>query len=300
MLDGPDDPMRDDPAPPRRMVVVHTRRGLMSRLAIPLLIAFVAVLILTYRVKLDDWRGVSSFLGETKPPADVVRPVSLPPSAVAVAVELPSPSVLSIPESRPSLYAGVLPSPMALRLSPMPAGPSSSPFPDRETKRVQAWLEIRRDVDQAKVDSAALEEIKRREFAEDQRLQPIREEESAREAMQATNESRTAFHRDLRRALADSRGKPGPAVAAVCEESGMNIGTSRRVVGTAAVPELTTTARRRRIEKMRSQGFTEPAILEDLARFESRNRAARGGPRSHQEVLVRAARQLLSVPLAAY
>ena len=108
--------------------------------------------------------------------------------------------------------------------------------------------------------------------------------------------SRQEFHVGLRRALAQSSPKSGRAIEGLCDAQGVSLAPDRLAMGTAAAPALTTGARRVRVEKMRAKGMAEPAILSDLVRLESRNRAARGGPKSHEETLVRAARQLLAVP----
>ena len=47
---------------------------------------------------------------------------------------------------------------------------------------------------------------------------------------------------------------------------------------------------------MRARGVAEVAILEELARNESKHNSARSGPKWRGDVVVRAARQLLAVP----
>lgn len=300
MLDTADDPIGDgaegETAPgPRPMIVVHERRGLMSRLAVPLLLLIAAAAVLSHRFRLDHWQGFTAIFDKSPAMVPAAPP---PPPIVVAAVPPPLPTVAPIPSAALTV-AVPRPEPLAMNLTPMPVGPSAIPFPDRRAKVEEAWQAIRRDVEKAKEETAALEEIKRREFAEDQRLQPIREAEEQRVAVQDAKQTRLAFLNALRKAVNDKKGQPGPAVESVCSEYGMDVGGKRWAPGTMTGPEMTSTARRQRIEKLRGMGWSEPDILAELARFESRNRAARGGPRTKQDVLVRAAKQLLSVPLVA-
>ncbi len=159
--------------------------------------------------------------------------------------------------------------------------------------------EIRREVEKSKAESAELEALKEQVFSEDQRLQPIRKEEAARQARIAIEEARVSFRDGLRRALSEPEDQSGPAIDAVCQDHGVIVQAGKLDPGTATGLGLTSTGRRERVEKLRARGVSEAAIFDELARLESRNRAARNGPKSRQEVLVRAARQLLSVPLAS-
>ncbi|GIW88894.1 MAG: hypothetical protein KatS3mg108_3218 [Isosphaeraceae bacterium] len=53
------------------------------------------------------------------------------------------------------------------------------------------------------------------------------------------------------------------------------------------------------ISRLRGLGYSEPAILDEIARAWARNRTTRNGPQTRTEALRRAAAELIAVPLAA-
>lgn len=111
---------------------------------------------------------------------------------------------------------------------------------------------------------------------------------------------RTSFHDDLRKAIKDLGKNAGPEIEKLCARHGRDTlkdvwATYRHALRLA--PRAYTS--RWKVEMMRSVGLPETLILDDLAHGFHKQLNSRGGPRDQNEVRVRAARELLSVPVAA-
>ncbi|WP_435005991.1 hypothetical protein P12x_003693 [Tundrisphaera lichenicola] len=110
---------------------------------------------------------------------------------------------------------------------------------------------------------------------------------------------RGRFHAELRAICRKSRERAGPEIDALCKKYGMEVDPALLSEATRLLKGPAAGATRAvRINLLRSLGFSEPVILHDLidiqGRFESR--ATRGGPRTPEEVMVRAAILLLGYP----
>jgi hypothetical protein len=277
--------------PPGPFVVVQYRRSLASRVAVPVLVVIAAGAVLSHRVRLDDWQGITSLRSKPEtvvaetPPRPIVSPLLSAPNLIRWERETGK-------RSQP----GPLPRPLARLPITSPAFLPILPFPEQGARTAEAWETLRREAEEAKIEAASMRDLKAhaipavrgRGLGEEDRL-PL--EERAEIEL-----SRQEFHDGLRRALAQSSTKIARAIEELCDAQGISLAPDRLALGTAPAPALTTGGRRSRVEKLRAKGMTEPAILSYLVRIEARNRAARSGPKSHDETLVRAARQLLAVP----
>jgi len=111
---------------------------------------------------------------------------------------------------------------------------------------------------------------------------------------------RTSFHDDLRQAIKDLGKNAGPEIEKLCVRHGRETMKDVWVTYRHALrlaPKAYTS--RWKVEMMRSIGLPETLILDDLAHGFHHQINSRSGPRDQNEVRVRAARELLSVPVAS-
>ena len=272
---------------PRPVVIVQYRRSIGSRLTTPVLVVIAALAVLSHRVKIDDWRGWFGSFPEPEPVADRAAaprpsvPLASPPRALRTA------SAFDAPVTAPR--------PLALLPSPSRATHAVIALPQPGMETADAWLEIRRVSEMAKIEARDMEVLKARALAMNKQLAAAQRNEVARLDVQPTEMSRQDFLQSLRLALTRSDGRDAQVVEELCRKQGVWLAADRPATSTRSAPELTRTEVRYRVETLRAKGFTEVAILDELVRLESRKRAARSGPKSRGEVVVRAARQLLAV-----
>ncbi len=288
----------DDLAAPRPKVVVQYRRSLLSRLAPAVLLLLVAGMVLAYRVRIEDWRGLEGFLARRRPEAPAL-PRTPPPQASPA----PPPPVAVVHEARlvipPRLPS--LPRPDPGRPGAPPSRPTlAAVLPEEPVDASEVWNDIRREVVQKKANEAAMEATKVRQFEDDERSALRREFQMEDQHRQDLETSRSGFRAELRRVLKDPTVSPAEEIEALCERQGVRIvpGKASWMAPEDLVP-LTSSGRRERVVTLRLQSWPEPRILQELVRLENRNHPARKGPKTRQETVVRAAVQLLEVPLNA-
>ncbi len=289
------------PAPVVPVVVVQYRRGWIARLMMPVMILITATALLSHRMKADDWRGLSHYLGlkdnvkaAASPSVSEPRPApeAAPPIIVTIVPEeeipLPAPSLLDPPKPKPAIVA---------EATPVATPAAEVPNPTPAVRAGEVWDDIREEGERKQADAQALERMKDLQFEQDQRLtQQKKVEELQRDRVKAAS-GRADFRNALRAALTQPEGRAGPAIRDLCAREGVALGSSF----TPPAQELVTTsaARKDRVEKLRGMQFSEAMILCDLIRLEAPNRVARrAGTRTPEDVVVRAARQLLLVPLS--
>lgn len=272
------------------VVVVQYRRSYLSRLTAPLLLLITALALLSQRMKLDDWRGLTGLRADAEP-----APVSLTPPKPFPTLALPSPDPIQ-PESPPGLRPADLPVPISSRPISLPLNSRLIPMPGEDATTAEAIESIRAESELAKAEAASMQEIKDR-TARDLRMRADNPPVGIAFGVPIeTDTDRGIFHQKLRRILKESSGKSTSAIEELCASTGGIVLTERPIPGTLSTPPPTSRARKDRIEGMRARGIAESVILSDLVRQESKNRAARSGPKSRQEVLIRAAKQLVAIP----
>ena len=281
-------PEADIERAPRPVVIVQYRRSLGTRLTTPVLVVIAALAVLSHRVKIDDWRGWFGSFPDPEPVAD--RAAAAPRPSVRLAsppAALRTASAFDAPVTAPR--------PPALLPSPSRAGHAAIALPEPGMETADAWQEIRRVSEMAKVEARDMEDLKARALAQNKRLAATQRIEVARLDVRQTEVSRQDFLQSLRLALTRSDGRDAQIVEELCRKHGVWLAADRPATSTLSDPELTRTEVCHRVETLRAKGFSEVAILDELVRLESRKRAARSGPKSRGEVVVRAARQLLAV-----
>ena len=274
----------------RPVVIVRYRRAPGSRFTTPILVLIAALAVLSHRVKIDDWRGVWGALPDPEPigarngESRVAVALADPPLALRAAWV---PSVAELPARAPR--------PLALLGKPSPATHSAIALPRSGEETANSWAEIRRVSELAKAEALDMENLKALAQAQSRRQAATHPLETAHSGVRQTEESRQEFLDSLRLALSRPDGRGVQEVESLCRQHGVSLSANRPLAGTEAAPELTPAARRQRVESLRSKGVTEAAILEELVRHEARKRPARSGPKTRDEVLVRATKQLLAI-----
>jgi hypothetical protein len=277
---------------PRQVVIVQYRRSLASRLTTPILVMIAALAVLSHVVKLDNWRGLFGTFAEPRPLAD--EPAAPRP---AVTLAAPSPLMRTPVAAARSTPPASPPRPLALRPLNSLAAHAVIDIPQPGAETADAWEDIRRESEQSKSEAREMEALKAKAAAESPRFAAAHR--AAMAALEAAEslESREEFREALRRALEQPDGRSAQVVEELCRQHGVRLAADKLPPGTATLPILSGSAGiRYRVKLLRAKGVAEVAILDDLARNESKNYAARSGPRLRSEVIVRAARQLLSVP----
>ena len=123
------------------------------------------------------------------------------------------------------------------------------------------------------------------------------------EAMRQADEDRPKFQAELKRILLLQKpaNKAGPEIMQLCERYGRDTMIEieevvRKALNGPAAP-ASSRPRNERVNHLRILGLPESRILDYLANIQAKNISTRNGPRDHDEALVRAAKQLLTIPL---
>jgi hypothetical protein len=219
---------------------------------------------------------------------------SLPAPGRGIAVEAPpppapEPAKAQPPPPAPRLGAFVVetPPPPAPAAEPVPpAVARAEPEAPRPTKE-QILDDIRREAEQKNAEQKQMELLK----LQARSLQLY-------EMYQKAQASRVPFRNDLRLLIESMGNQAGPEIKQLCEKYGRD--TAKEIEDGVKL-DLFRSARwtwLRRVEMMRARGLPEPRILDHLANELDWTRGSRGGPRDENEVRVRAARLLLTFPIA--
>ena len=199
----------------------------------------------------------------------------------------PEPAAPGPPE-RPATGSDRAPAESTGPNSEPPLGPAEPPPPPTPTPE-EVERAIQREADAKQADLDLMREAK----GEARRLDQI---EDARRAY----DDRVEFHRQLREILRAGGPTAGRRIDELCDQFGRDFAPEHRTAVKRRIrtrlPERST--RHDYIAFLRAHDVPEPVILDDVSRQIDRHLMnARGGVRSPDEVRVRAARELLAVPL---
>lgn len=209
-----------------------------------------------------------------------------PPVVEEPPAEEPTPEEAEAPERKTEYVAGPALDPSA---GPRPEpGPGPAPeAPKVETAEVLASIDA----------EARRVRAQREEMARVREELPEIEKREQAAAQKLLDAGRADFHRAVRGVLGRP---PEAAAAAIVELADRFRMPSRR----GAAPEVAAELKRRgarldragRIALLRAYGLSEPDILGHLVGEQVRMMPSRKAPRTREEAIVRAARQLLAVP----
>jgi hypothetical protein len=217
-------------------------------------------------------------IADKDPKRDPEQPSSAP-AVLAQAARGPLELVMPVPpDPHSALSAGDLPPPVE----------AVPPSPEPEVTKEQIWDEIQREADQKRAELQARAEMK-----------PLARRRLDDELRRTAQSERIPFRNALRSVL-NSRGKnKGAAIERLCEQFGRQ--TSSTIHDQVTQVLFRSASRLDRpalVDMMRGHGLPEPIILDYLAREIHYTINSRNGPRDENEVRVRAARVLLSIPVA--
>jgi hypothetical protein len=302
---------------PQTVIVVHDRPHRWSlAFAAPVLVLLSACAILSMRIHAPDWLGLSPRLTTRQKPVAIEpapattsshldEPAGLPPGVLASGVPAATVDVEAVPDSltepaplpiRPptiqivpadrDVAIAALPElapESAVDRVPRPAVPSPN-IPHPEAEEVLAG--IQRDSQRQQEERKELERIKG--DALDQELA-----EEAHEDLSA----RQSFAAELKSIMSQRGPGAADAIRELIDRTPVGNRAPISVEQVARQLSGSRTMRRAWTLQQRALGVSESQILEVLERAQTFNRVARGGPGSDDEALVRAAQELIGLPM---
>jgi hypothetical protein len=324
--------------PTHVVVIRSSEGKWLRRLWLPILLGLIAVAAFSYRLHAPDWVGVvfpkvhhasppsqsdqNAQSGEPVPEfpsveqaEEILKPVPVPvtiygpPEETAgvkaetippgSAIAPPAPDVVQAVHAGASAESDPLDGLLFVMLEflGMPAKPELEPLASDIAR------DILREAELVRLNEADLNRVKREQLARDDQAAAERKAQEAWLQRAQDFRDRAKFRDSLRLVLRDADQKresyrqTAARLLELCHQAGQSMDWTQAMTP-RNVAVLTREKRGLLIEKYRKERRTEPAILVELARLERRNVAARNGPRDGDEALVRAARQLLAVPLA--
>jgi hypothetical protein len=319
----PVDPPGAGDDPPSPQVPMTARRSRRWVLLPPVLMSCVAMSVLAYRVWSPDWQGIYRMMGLRIPRAIAratpvaAAPVEMSPLMTELATSSPYDPSLLPPSALTARGARRSPTRLAsldgpgTRVHP----PRPDALPDDLASNAAALLAAGSPL--ARAGKRAWEDILK--AAEDRRaarenfeaLKPAlevhqalevgsREVKEAQKQRQEVEADRDAFRAELR-AIVDRLGeKAGPSIRELTQKHFVPVPPNlEKKVERALQNGVGRLDAKARLQLRRTYGLPEPLILEELAAEEMRKISARTGPRNADEAFVRAARQLLAVPITA-
>ncbi len=289
----------------------------------PVLILAAAFAILTFRVRTTDWRGwtfpqqappqatsepatvAEEEPGESAAPTDPeVESVAavFPTAEESVTPTLPERPVVDTPSPRPEDLPNALTAdlyrPMLPEAEPeAPAGQVAAvAVPEGDADPREVWADIQREAQAHADNRERLADLKPLLLERDER----RADGKKAEQRQRDQEQRTDFQQALRQALQDEGAASADAIRRLANlPLNEPIPRSASAVKRARELAVSFVERRNWIVHARGRGVADPEILADLALAHLVNSVARTGPRSEDDALIRAGRELLGVPADA-
>jgi hypothetical protein len=326
-----EDPAAPDPTSPQVVIEYHERGGVPWMLIPPLLVlsAVGAILLYTKLVPHSNlYHPPALAKAEAVPgPAVVVEPAPVVPL-----VETPAPSIAKVePVAQPDPKVEEPPPPVAPPSIPVDAGglPSIPVEPTIEPARAVEPAPFPRVVQGLGFDPKALEADRTvepradpalapvaREDRPDDRDQPrevdpdllppdprqarLRQQQRRLEILQRVEEERYRFHAELKVVCRNFREDSGPAIKKMWDDYDIKIDPKAEKVAAELLGKNGKFAgadRLTRIELLRSLGYPEPVILDNLyATYEKRLVGERDGPRHLSEAYYFSALILLRNP----
>ena len=228
----------------------------------------------------------------TRPSPFDLAPVDglLPVAAVAEPQPIPAPATAApAPETPPEIKDPVVtdsaPADPPAEMASPPNGVAAAG--GDEPSKDEILRDIQREADEKNAQREDLEKLK-------PRAQAI----LAAEALAKVHDDRLPFHNDLRQLLKERGNGAGPEIDQLCDQYGRDTPQEVRALYNRALRRAPARmSRQDMVAMMRSIGLPEPVILDYISHGLHKTLNTRGGPRDEDEVRVRAARFLLSIPL---
>lgn len=305
------------PAPAPKVVIEYRSRGLPPALVAPLLIVLAVLAIQLYRheTPIRRFRPARLVVVERPPAAPVAAesPRATPPpkpdpppagaEATAAVAETssadepapneetsrPAPAEPDPAPAEPEPAATPAKPPRVLDPPALAANLAPEPTPHEDLPRVSRE-QVLADIEQ---------EAERKE-AEIQRIEALKPQLRVlhlAEIMRKAQANRVPFHEALRKALRGPKAAQGKTIESLCEEFGRTANADlKSYFNRRLKTSYAHLSKRAKIEMMRASGLPEPMILDYISNDYHRKIGERGGPRNEDEVLIMAARVLLTMP----
>jgi hypothetical protein len=167
------------------------------------------------------------------------------------------------------------------------AAPLDPPAAEPKITKEQVDAEIEREAEQKEAEQRKL-----------QALEPHLRKLELLELLQKNEANRLPFHNELRNAVRAPVAQAGPMIEALCDRHGRSTFPElEKRVGRLLATTYGRADYKSKVEMMRMYGLPETMILDYLANtIDKRWLGTRGGPRNKDDVWVRAARLLLTMP----
>jgi hypothetical protein len=314
-LDGIDSPPADEAAPAAPVVIIHYRgKRWPALLWPPALILTIAALGLVYRAKVYDWTGLAPVVrtptaaprpseepAPAEPPPLVIKVENDRPTAPAAA-EVPAPPPEIVPEKPKAREVVGFTRPQDAAPPAIVEAPAAPPVRPPETKQAveaikQAAAEKRKDRAATLALAAHIDEIEKLRQIRLRAQHAAEDQKKLEEARRAALLERPTVNNEIRRALDQQGDRAGPQIKLIMVKHGVAQPQDRVLLGKLINQTSGRFDRRSRVQLLRSGGWSETIILEYLFEREYKNLHKRGGPRNEDDAYVRAAKQLLEVPL---
>ncbi|HEV3121278.1 MAG TPA: hypothetical protein VGY53_05225, partial [Isosphaeraceae bacterium] len=176
--------------------------------------------------------------------------------------------------------------------------PAGQAKPPEKVTAEDVWNDILREADRAKAERAKLDGMKPIWLEEDRREAERRQNDLVTQAINKAEADRPRFRADLQRVLARFGDRSAPEIDRLMDRYDMEPPKAIEEYARNLVKQMAgRTSRQQHVDLLRMAGLPETRVLDYLCQWEKRNLHARNGPRNEDEVLVRAARLLISVPV---
>lgn len=203
--------------------------------------------------------------------------------------------------ARADLFRPMLAAAAAARPDPVAAPPQPNPDvaePAGAVDSHEVWDDIAQAAQQKAAERAELEGMKRDLLDRDRKGAAQRKLEQTVEEIKKQDDNRRVFLADLKRLMQAGGPNLAESVRSMVDQNGGDASKlAANQPGRAKKLASSADLRHAWVKSLRRMGIAEGVILSDLERAHQLNYAARNGPRSPDEALLRAARDLLDVPV---
>jgi hypothetical protein len=316
LVDPTDLPFEPEAAP-RIAVSSRVKSHKRWRFLPPLALCLIACGVLAVRLKSRDWQGLSMFItrGWSPPRRVATAPAALPgPRSevleTAIVAETPAlpwshriPTKLLRAMNRIGSAEGPSPRVRVPRPDAIPGLPpviasTFAPQMGAQREAKLAWEEIRQEAEQRRAEREQMEALIPTVEAQQIVDQERGDADKTDRARQRAETDRVPYREALRKAIDRHGDDAGPTIRALAGKHVTKIlDDDKKDLIRALKEHAGRLDRNGRVALYRSFGLPEASILETLALAEVRNFRARNGPKNLDDAYVRAARQLLAVPL---
>jgi hypothetical protein len=176
--------------------------------------------------------------------------------------------------------------------------PAGQAMPTDKVTTEEVWNDILREADRTKAERAKIDGMKENWLVQDRLEADRRQADQVTQAINKAEADRPRFRADLQRVLTRWGDQSAPEINKLIDRYDSKPPRAIEEHAQFLIKQSTgRNSRQERVNLLRSAGLPETWVLDFLCNLEKKNLRARNGPRNPDDVLVRAARALLSIPL---